>query len=161
MLKGFSNSGISQNVPSFHSSSSIIQPLLSLVSPSLPLAVTNPKILSFFSSNSGLSRPKLGTNTVHIMTIHDISFQGLLRVIAGLLTIPSYTEALPGQHGSCRKSSQDVAGFSGLSGSRCGFGSLGVGFQIFWPFGDSYRQKKTSTFFVANLRGRFANRSLH
>ena len=38
MLKGFSNSGISQNVPSFHSSSSIIQPLLSLVSPSLPLA---------------------------------------------------------------------------------------------------------------------------
>ena len=60
MLKGFSNSGISQNVPSFHSSSSIIQPLLSLVSPSLPLAVTNPKI-HFFYSNSGLSRPKLGT----------------------------------------------------------------------------------------------------
>ena len=47
MLKGFSNSGISQNVPSFHSSSSIIQPLLSLVSPSLPLAVTNPKIHFF------------------------------------------------------------------------------------------------------------------
>ena len=78
----------------------------------------------------------------------NISFWGLLRVITGLPTIPSYTEALPGQHGSCRKSSQDVAGFSGLSGSRCGFGSLGVGFQIFSPWeSDSYLLKKKPIFF--------------